>query len=440
MKVASGIRVGGRWLGPLAGVILLSLLGRDSMAAGSGDRSRSGDVFVSLQSGDVQWWRSDGTFVKTLKGVVPGKAEGMGFDAAMNLYVTHHCADATCRTGNAVERFTPKGTSMGVFGGGYNCNPTSISFDAGGTCYVGQADCTGDILAINAAGAKFASYDPVIEARGSLWIDLAPDGCTVFYTSSSPHVKRFNICAGVQLPDFATLPDTAFAVKALPDGGFLVADNSVIVRLDSDGGVVQTYDIPGQPDLWLSLDPSADGAFWLANYGSSNVYKIDLATGAVLGSFNTGTPYFTVKAVAVKKPPTTVTAGGRMTGGGSIFTANGMRVTHGFELHCDVNQHPNTLEVNWQGNQFHLESLTFAECSDDPTIKPPPPAAPFDTYHGVGSGRYNGDEGATIEFTLTDAGEPGSKDRATMIIKDAAGNVVLEVTNVLTYGNQQAHR
>src|SRR5688572_23547739 len=136
-----------RW-GLLAGVILLSLLGRDTMAAAGGDRFQSGDVFVSLQSGEVQWWRSDGTMVKTLTGVVPGKAEGMAFDAAMNLYVTHHCADPGCRTGNAVERFTPAGVSMGAFGKPYNCNPTSISFDANGSGYIGQADCTGDILAM----------------------------------------------------------------------------------------------------------------------------------------------------------------------------------------------------------------------------------------------------------------------------------------------------
>ena len=439
MSGVSGIRVRG-WWGLLAGIILLSLVGRDSMAAAGGGGFQSGDVFVSLQSGEVQWWRSDGTFVKTLKGVVPGKAEGMAFDAAMNLYVTHHCATPTCQSGNSVERFTPKGTSLGMFGRGYNCNPTSIAFDAGGTCYVGQADCTGDILAFNTAGLRIASYDAAVEARGSIWIDVAADGCTVFYTSSSTHVKRFNICAGAQLPDFATLSDIAYAVKALPDGGFLVANNSVIVRLDSGGGVVQTYDIPGQPDLWLSLDLSGDGAFWVGNYGSSNIYKIDLATGSVLNSFNTGTPYFTVKAVVVKRAPTAVTAGGRMTGGGSVFTTGRMRVTHGFELHCDVNDVPNSLEVNWEGSRFHLESLTFAECSDDPAIKPARPTASFDTYQGIGSGRYNGEEGATIEFTFTDAGEPGKRDRATMVIKDAAGNVVLEVSNVLTFGNHQAHR
>ena len=71
---------------------------------------------------------------------------------------------------------------------------------------------------------------------------------------------------------------------------------------------------------------------------------------------------------------------GRMTGGGSVFTATGVRVTHGFELHCNVVDLPNNLEVNWDGgNNFHLESLTLAVCINDPSIDPAPPQAGFDT-------------------------------------------------------------
>ncbi|OLD61385.1 MAG: hypothetical protein AUI33_14645 [Ignavibacteria bacterium 13_1_40CM_2_61_4] len=33
-----------------------------------------------------------------------------------------------------------------------------------------------------------------------------------------------------------------------------------------------------------------------------------------------------------------------MTGGGSVFTETGVRVTHGLELHCDANDQPN----NWR--------------------------------------------------------------------------------------------
>ena len=133
---------------------------------------------------------------------------------------------------------------------------------------------------------------------------------------------------------------------------------------------------------------------------------------------------------------------GRMTGGGSIFPAEGLRVTHGFTLNCDASHKPQRLEVNWEGNRFHLETLTSAQCSDDPTIAPPPPAAPFDTFRGTGVGRYNGQPGARIDFKLTDAGEPGTRDRARFEIRDARGHRVLRGTAAkrLTFGNHQAHR
>jgi len=124
-----------------------------------------------------------------------------------------------------------------------------------------------------------------------------------------------------------------------------------------------------------------------------------------------------------------------------VFTTDGVRVTHGFELHCDASQLPNSLEINWEGNRFHLTHLDTATCLDDPAIAPPPPAAPFDTYIGTGTGRYNGVPGATATWTFTDQGEPGSSDTATYTITDADGNVVLDVvvTN-LTFGNHQAHK
>ena len=127
-----------------------------------------------------------------------------------------------------------------------------------------------------------------------------------------------------------------------------------------------------------------------------------------------------------------------MTGGGTI---GDKLATHGFELHCDVTQGPNNLEVNWgKGNKFHLDTLTSASCSDDPNIVPNPPAAGFDTYKGTGTGAYNGAAGAKVEWTFTDAGEPGKNDYAAIKITDASNNVVLNVSGNLSNGNQQAHK
>jgi hypothetical protein len=142
---------------------------------------------------------------------------------------------------------------------------------------------------------------------------------------------------------------------------------------------------------------------------------------------------------ALLAPPS---ATGRMTGGGSVILADGTRVTHGFEIHCDITDVPNNLEVNWpHANNFHMDTLTSAVCTDhDPQINNAPPAAEFDTFVGTGTGKLNGVAGATISFTFVDAGEPGTKDTAKYIIKDHLGNVVLNVpTLFLDKGNQQAH-
>lgn len=131
-----------------------------------------------------------------------------------------------------------------------------------------------------------------------------------------------------------------------------------------------------------------------------------------------------------------------MTGGGSIFDTIEVeytgRTTHGMVLHCDT-RNPNKLEINWEGNRFHMTSLDSAMCPDTAGISPNPPDAQFDTFIGMGTGRLNGDPGATISFIFTDAGEPGTGDTAEIYINDPYGNPVLSISGPLTFGNHQAH-
>lgn len=133
---------------------------------------------------------------------------------------------------------------------------------------------------------------------------------------------------------------------------------------------------------------------------------------------------------------------GRFTGGGHQIRVDGVRVTRGLTLHCDLLL-SNNLEINWQGNRFHTtEHLTTIACTDDPDIIQAPPPAPLDTMIGTGTGRFNGEDGYSIEFTLVDGGEPGGSDEAAFLIYETAnpGNVILNVPQqVLTGGNLQAH-
>jgi hypothetical protein len=49
------------------------------------------------------------------------------------------------------------------------------------------------------------------------------------------------------------------------------------------------------------VDLVGDGTFWAVNYYTSNVYRFDLTTGAVVGGFNTGTPAETAVDVRVSR-------------------------------------------------------------------------------------------------------------------------------------------
>ena len=138
----------------------------------------------------------------------------------------------------------------------------------------------------------------------------------------------------------------------------------------------------------------------------------------------------------------------------SVFTAAGIRVTHGFQLRAPATELPQSLEVNWNDPSvrgpdemsFHLTQLTSASCVDNPNIDPENPSTPYDTFIATGVGTLNGVPGATIELVFTDGGEPGgikrknpTPDTASMIIRDAKGVIVLVVSGPLDQGNHQMH-
>ncbi len=158
----------------------------------------------------------------------------------------------------------------------------------------------------------------------------------------------------------------------------------------------------------------------------------------------TGTDSFTYKASNGTQTSNTatvtiaVTADGRRMTGGGTFDGK-LQLTHGFELHCDASDGPNNLEVNWKGHKFHLTAVTAASCSTDPSIKAGHPDASFNTYTGTGVGLYDNSTVVTATWEFTDAGEPGTKDQATLILTDAKGKTICNASGTVSKGNQQAH-
>src|SRR2546425_2801874 len=177
-----------------------------------------GDVLASVNNGQVQDYRA-GVLIQTLNTGLGGFTTGSTTDSAGNFYVTNFSV------GNVTEF-----NSNGVFiqniaaGGG---NPESIVFSANGTGYVGNAAQN----VIHILGSASVVGPVAVGPRGTDWIDLSSNQTTLFYTSESKNIRRFDTVTG-QLPDFATnLPGSAaFALRILANGDVLVADTDRVLR------------------------------------------------------------------------------------------------------------------------------------------------------------------------------------------------------------------
>lgn len=285
----------------------------------SGVAYHVGDVFVGTGSGRIEHFSSSGVLLDTLStGLTdhPDNDTGMAFDQNGNLYATDFDSQA-------VSKFDNSGNLLGTFGSGYASWPESIVFDLSQNAYVGQAGPGSDqVLKFDPSGNLMATFSPQVEDRGTDWIDLKADQCTLFYTSEGYLVKRFDVCTNSQLADFAILPKAStYALKIRPDGEVLVADSAAVYDLDAQGNVLHTYTFSGETkDLFgLSLDP--DGAsFWTAGYASGNVYKVNIGSGVVETKFNAGTSNLfglvVYGEIAVAQPTATATPTG-----GALATA-----------------------------------------------------------------------------------------------------------------------
>jgi len=245
--------------------------------AASGVPYQTGDVFAGTRGGTIAHFSSTGALLDTLTTGGSSYMTGMAFDTSGNLYATGFDAQN-------VSKFDDKGSLLGSFGSGYNHAPESIVFDKNGNAYVGQAG--GSILKFSPTGGLIGSFSP----QGTDWVDLASDQCTIYYTSEGNSVRRFNVCSNTQLADFATgLSGRCFANRIRPNSEVLVACTSLVYRLNSTGGVMQTYQPAGVSILFaLNLDPD-NKTFWTADQDTGTVFHIDIATGNILAQFSGST-------------------------------------------------------------------------------------------------------------------------------------------------------
>ncbi|MDO9445419.1 MAG: post-COAP-1 domain-containing protein, partial [Dehalococcoidia bacterium] len=142
--------------------------------------------------------------------------------------------------------------------------------------------------------------------------------------------------------------------------------------------------------------------------------------------------------VTIGAPTSGGTGTGRMTGGGNVVVS-GDHYTFGLSLRCNASGNNFQFNDHEGGVKFHLQTITSVTCSDNPAINPKPRPASIDTMVLMGTGRLGNGATGTVELTLTDQGEPGRNDTISVVIKDASGQVISQVSGKLTGGNIQAH-
>jgi len=239
-----------------------------------------GDVFASTGSGQVKVFTSAGVLKETLNTGEGGFTTGSTFDAAGNFYVTGF-------SGGTVSRFELTHPHAEVNYDTGLPTPESVVFNATGHLFVGNVgggiqefqdannDGVGEAVDTYAAGVRID------------FMDLAADQTTMFFGQEGSSIRRWDLTTDTDAGNFCTgCTVNAFSMRILGDGGLLVADRNDVKRFNSAGVLIQSYDAAGE-NGWFALNLDPDGtSFWSGNFGTDNIYRFDIATGAQLGSFN----------------------------------------------------------------------------------------------------------------------------------------------------------
>ncbi len=261
---------------------------------------QTGDIFLGLGGGMIQWRDSNKVLIKTINtGDAGGNGNGTGLrihPLTGKLWVTN--SNLPPGGTNGIRIINTDGTIGGTINiSMYQKTPTSITFDKPGNAYIGGLwnDNADEIVKINSAGTAILDHFPVSSdgyVWGAEWVEMDCNDSIIYYTTLREKVKRYNVVIHQQLPDHANLTGSVswlFAMRLLRDNTMLVvtADHSV-KRLNTSGAVIKTYG-PTNTNFYFGLGVTPDEkSFWvggLTSYGS--MHKYDIASGLLIDSFMT---------------------------------------------------------------------------------------------------------------------------------------------------------
>lgn len=229
----------------------------------------TGDIFASIGNGQIQQRSGAGALLDTLTTGQGGFTTGSAFDSSGNFYVTNFST-------NSVTKFAGPGDphTTSLFGSGY-VTPEAIVFAADGHVLVGNVG--GGIREMDAAGNFVKTILPGTRVD---WFDLAADQDTILYTQEGGQVLSASRSTGLATGPFSSVGGD-FALRFLPGGGVLVANNESILRLSSTGALLNTYDVSGVDGFFaLNLDPDGT-SFLTGSFADGNIYRFNIGTAGV---------------------------------------------------------------------------------------------------------------------------------------------------------------
>ena len=236
-----------------------------------------GDVFASTGGGQVNVFSSTGTFKATLDTGLGGFTTGSAFDKFGNFYVTAF-------SNNTVAKFDPNGVLLNsAWTTGLGANE-SIVFDKSGNAYIGNAGAA-KVLKVDSNGTALQTFN--VQSNTD-WIDLAADQKTLIYSDESNTIRQWDVSSDTALADFATGSGPLYAKRIRPNGDVMVASgNGSVYRYNAAGVLAQTYNLGIGSVFALNLDPNGT-SFWTGTTGGQTLQQIDIASGNILNSWNTG--------------------------------------------------------------------------------------------------------------------------------------------------------
>jgi len=260
---------------------------------------------ITIASGRFDWFLPNGTLNRRMASAFNEWPFDFAFDAAGRLYSPSFFT---------VRVFDTSGMFVGNFGNFSADKFSAITFDRSGNVFIAAGTTTGNLVKADPGGNLLATF--LVPNDGHLngtlaSIDLGSDQCTLFYTTRSKTVFRYDVCSRTPLADLVTvLPgSSANRLRILGDGSFLVADTESVYRLNSAGSIVQTFDLVGQ-DSWSNVAVTPDGRSFWATSGDI-AFQFDIQSGAITGSFQSSDYLFYAMTVvgeprAAAPPPASV--------------------------------------------------------------------------------------------------------------------------------------